>query len=285
MDSLQNSAIHRFRTIVFGYSLFFRGGFQSTNDFALGCDAWWLRRHPSLPKRSKPNAKWFNLLRGAWPREPCATELMEDFPLLVQVVEDPLWTVLDWGDNAADLAEDFIQHVRLNGAPLPPFSNEMMETLCGCPDWKRLAYLVALLCTRAPQYLFHRLWLQKNFTCYLLLVCLTVPCCACCSEFYRHLHALYLLGRIGAVNHWPRDLESFHIALEAQESQWDTLAEKHWFHERDTYSVTMLWCVAASHRLLVPRFAKGHYDCPPGLSKRVHDTLVRHAATRIALVE
>jgi hypothetical protein len=285
MDRLHHSAIHRFRTIVFGYSLFFIGGFQSTNDFALGCDRWRLRRHPSTPKRSKPNSKWFDLLKGVWPREPCATELIQDVPLLAQVLADPLWTVLDWGDNAADLADGFIQRVRLNGAPLLPFSNEMMETLCGCPDWRRLAYLVALLRTHAPEYLLHRLWLQKNFACYVQLVCLTVPCCACCSELYRHLHALYLLGRLGAVNHWPQNLQSFHMALEEQELLWDTLAKKNWFYEWNTFSVTMLWCVAAAHRLLISRFAQGQYECPERLSQRVHHFLSSHAKMVITLVD
>lgn len=283
MDHLRQSAIHRLRTIVFGYSLLFRGGFQSTNDFALWCDRWWLTRHPFTPERSKPNAKWFALLKGVWPH--CAPELIEDFPLLAQVVDDPLWTVLDWEANAADMAEGFIRRVRVNGTPLLPFSNEGMQILCGCPDWRRLAFLIALLRTRAPQYLFHRLWLQKNFSCYVQLVCLTVPFCACCSELYRHLHALYLLGRLGAVDHWPHNLEAFHIALEEQESLWDTLAEKHWYHEWDTFSVTMLWCVAAAHRLLTSQFAQGQYDCPAALSKRVHHTLSSHAKMLITLVD
>jgi hypothetical protein len=285
MDYLRHPAIHKFRTIVFGYSLLFRGGFQSRNDFALWCDRWWLTRHPFTPKRPKPNAKWFALLRGAWPREPCASELIEDFPLLAQVLEDPLWTVLDWEGNAADLAIGFIRRVRINDTPLLPFSNKVMETLCGCPDWRRLAFLVAMLRTRSTQYLFHRLWLQKNFACYVELVCLTVPCCACSSELYRHLHALYLLGQLGAVDHWPRDLQSFFIALEGQESLWATLAKMNWFHEMDTFSVTMLWCVAAAHPLLLPRFAQEQYGCPPGLLRRVHTTLSTHAHTLIKLVD
>lgn len=283
MDDLNHSAVHRSRAIVFGYSLLFRGGFQSTNDFALGCDRWWLARHPLTPERFKPNSKWFDLLKGAWPR--CADELMEDFPVLAQVANDPLWAVLDWETHAPGFAEGFIHRVRLNGAPLLPFSNEMMETLCGCPDWRRLAHLVALLRTSAPQYLLHRLWLRKNFSCYVLLVCLRQPFCACCEELYRHLHRLYLLGQLGGVDYWPKDLQSFHVALEQQESLWDLLAEMNWFHDWDTFSVTMLWCVAATHRLLVSRFAQEQYDCPPGLSKRVHDTLSTHAKTLITLVD
>ncbi|MNQ54692.1 hypothetical protein [Pseudomonas jessenii] len=283
MDHLRHPAVHKLRTIVFGYSLLFRGGFQSRNDFAIWCDRWWLTRHPFTPQASKPNAKWFALLKGAWPR--CAAELIEDFPFLAHVLDDPLWTVLDWEDNAADLAEGLVRRLRLNGAPLLPFSHVGMETLCGCPDWTRLAYLVALLRTRAPEYFFHRLWLQKNFSCYLQLVCLTQPCCACCEHLYRHLHAHYLLGRLGAVDHWPRNIEWFHIALEQQESQWDALAAMNWFHERDSFSITMLWCVAAAHELLLPRFAQGHYDCPRGLWRRVHDTLASHAKTRITLVD
>ncbi len=58
---------------------------------------------------------------------------------------------------------------------------------------------------------------------------------------------------------------------------WDTLAEKNWFHEWDTFSVTMLWCVAAAHRLLISRFAQEQYDCPAGLSQRVNHTLSSHA--------
>lgn len=285
MDHLLNPAIHKFRTIVFGYTLLFRGGFQSRNDFALWCDRWWLTRHPFTPKRPKPNAKWFALLKGVWPREPCASELIEDFPLLAHVLDDPLWTVLAWENIASDAADVFIQRVRMNGAPLLPFTEKGMEALCGCPDWTRLAYLVALLRTRDLSYLIHRLWLRKNFSCYVKLVCLTTPCCACCSELYRQLDALYLLGRLGAVDHWPMDLQAFHEALERQELLWDTLAEKNWFKEWDAFSVTMLWHVTADLRLVASRFAQGQNECPRELLQRVRTTLKNHSETVIKLID
>jgi hypothetical protein len=278
--------IQKFRAMVFGYTLFFIAGYESKHDFAMWCDRRWRARHPLLAARSTPSIKWFDLLEGAWLREdPCRRELKEDFPALRVVEDNPLWTVLDWENIPFDTADVFIQRVRMNGVPLFPFSEKMMETLCGCPDWTRLAYLVALLRTRDLRYLTHRLWLRKNFSCYVKLVCLTTPCCACCDELYQQLHALYLLGRLGAVDHWPMDPQAFHEALERQELLGDALAESNWFHEWDTYSVTMLWCVAATHRLLVARFAQGQYDCPPRLSKQVHDTLSTHAKTLITLAD
>jgi len=277
--------IQKLRATVFGYTLFFIAGYELDRDFAMWCDRWWRARHPHLSARSKPNTKWFDLLKGAWPREPWGRELKEDFPALRIVGDNPLWTVLAWEDIPFNTADVFIQRVRVNGVPLSPFSEKIMEALCGCPDWTRLAYLVALLRTRDLRYLIHRLWLRKNFSCYVQLVCLTTPCCACCSELYQQLHALYLLGRLGAVDHWPMDLQAFHEALERQELLADTLAESNWFQEWDAFSVTMLWHVMANLPLIASRLDQGQNDCPRGLLQRVRTTLTKHSETVIKLID
>ncbi|MBV7477658.1 hypothetical protein [Pseudomonas sp. PDM31] len=286
MSDSSVQTIHKFQAIAFGYTLFCIAGYESPTDFARWCDRWWQSRRPSLPDRQKPNSKWFKLLAGAWPREPWFAELVSDFPVLKDLLDNPLWTVLVWEDIPSDAADVFIQRVRMNGAPLFPFSEKMMEALCGCPDWTRLAYLVALLRTRDLRYLVHRLWLRKNFSCYVKLVCLTTPYRACYSELYRHLHALYLHGQLGEVDHWPMDLQAFHEALQRQKSFWNTLDEKNWIKEWDAaFGVTMLWHVAADLRLVASRFAQGQYECPRDLVHRVKTTLKNHSETVIKLID
>ena len=275
------------RAIVLGYILFFIAGYESTTEFARWCDRWWRSRHPFTPEQSKPNSKWFDLLRGAWPRKPCSRELLDDFPTLARAYENPLWTVLSWPSRSVDLAELFVRRVRVNGECLLPFTCKGMESLCGYPDWTRLAYLVALLRTRAPEYALHRLWLSKHFSSYVLLVCLVKPCCACSSHLYRHLHTLYLLGALGAVDYWPGHLQSFHEALEERELLWEALAENNWFSTWDVQSVTMLWRLQLEPQLralLKARFAKGQSDCPRGLQRRVQTIINQHQKAVIELV-
>lgn len=278
-------AVHKFRAIVFGYTLFFIAGFESTTDFARWCDRWWKSRHPNAPVNQKPNSKWFQLLAGVWPRNPWRAELVNDFLELKDVVDNPLWTVLAWEETSSDAADLFIERARMNGAPLFPFTEKRMEALCGYPDWRRLAYLVALLRTRDLRYLIHRLWLRKNFSCYVKLVCLTTPCSACCSELYRLLHGRYLLGQLGEVDHWPMDLQAFHEALERLELLGNTLAEKNWIKEWDTFCVTMLWHLTEELPSVVSRFSQGQNECPRGLLQRVHTTLTNHSLTVIELID
>ncbi|MHC8381907.1 hypothetical protein [Pseudomonas sp. LB3P14] len=277
--------IQKFRAMVFGYTLFFIAGCKSNRDFAMWCDRWWRARRPRLSARSIPNNKWFDLLKGAWPRDPWRRELKEDFPALRVVEDNPLWTVLAWEDIPTDTADVFIQRVRMNGVPLFPFSEKMMEALCGCPDWTRLAYLVALLRTRDLRYLIHRLWLRNNFSSYVKLVCLTTPCCACSAELYRRLHDLYLLGQLGAVDRWPMNLQAFNKALRRHKLLWGILESKNWLHEWDAFGVTMLWHVIADLRLIASRLHQGQNDCPRGLLQRVHTTLTNHSQTVIELID
>ncbi|WLI10800.1 MULTISPECIES: hypothetical protein [Pseudomonas] len=277
--------IQKLRALVFGYTLFFIAGYELNRDFAMWCDRWWRARHPHSSARSKPNTKWFDLLEGAWPRDPWRRELKEDFPALRGVEDNPLWTVLAWEDIPSDAADLFIQRVHMNGAPLHPFTEKGMEALCGCPDWTRLAYLVALLRTRDLRYLTHRLWLRKNFSCYVKLVCLTTPCCACSSELYRRLHELYLLGQLGEVDHWPMNLQAFNKALRRHELLWGSLERKNWLHEWDAFGVTMLWHVMADLQLIASRFDQGQNDCPRGLLQRVRTTLTKHSETVIKLID
>lgn len=275
--------IQKFKAMVFGDTLFFIAGYESNRDFAMWCDRWWRARHPYLSARSKPNTKWLDLLKGAWPRDPWRRELKEDFPALRVVEDNPLWTVLAWEDS--DMADMFIQRVRMNGLPLFPFNEKGMEALCGCPDWTRLAYLVALLRTRDLQYLIHRLWLRKNFSCYVKLVCLTTPCCACSSELYRRLHELYLLGQLGKVDRWPMNLQAFNEALERHKLLWSILERKNWLHEWDAFGVTMLWHLTADLQLIASRLHQGPNDCPRGLLQRVCTTLTNHSQTVMELID
>ncbi|HHX7104338.1 MULTISPECIES: hypothetical protein [Pseudomonas] len=148
--------------------------------------AWQARSDPTVgagePIPAEYRKRWNALFRGVKWRSTTWERLYPLCPILQGVHDDILWTALDPG-IPSQVFDECLLTWRLSGKPLPMCSPSTMESLCGCPSWRRLGYLLIILRSRSPQFCLLRCWVRKNFLAYCALTSLPP---------YGHLAALAL---------------------------------------------------------------------------------------------
>src|SRR5476651_2286890 len=104
--------------------------------------------HPGEPVPKGYVSAWTARVNGAPMRERTREWLYARVPALREVYENVLWSVLD-PQTKTETFDAALQALRVNGAPLPPWSEAALEALCGCPNWQRLGYLLIVLRSRS----------------------------------------------------------------------------------------------------------------------------------------
>jgi hypothetical protein len=117
---------------------------------------------------------WTARARGAQMNEGTRNWIYSRLPELRGIYEDILWAVLD-PQTKPDIFDAELERLHLNGKALPPWSITALEELCGCPNWRRLGYLLIVLRSESTHYILARKWVQKNFTLYCAQACLMSP--------------------------------------------------------------------------------------------------------------
>lgn len=198
-----NMPVRQLRAIFFGQTLAEAAGFDATGPaIARWGDTWWARR----TRRTTPdsfNHKWADYLTGRLPRNPLRAALIEDFPTLQTVLDDPLWPLLQRLVHPLEDTGCWATQLRLNRRPLRYFNVSRLQRLCGVPDWRRLAGLLSLLGSERSADQLSRTWLCRVFTPYLLCACLDLPGQTDPRHIYGVLEEANLQGKFGLLRDWP----------------------------------------------------------------------------------
>ncbi|MFJ2324711.1 MULTISPECIES: hypothetical protein [unclassified Pseudomonas] len=205
--------VRRLRASFFGHALTVAAGCAATGPgLSRWGDAWWAkRRGRAMPETL--NHKWPDYLTGSFPRQALRTALIEDFPCLQSVLDDPLWPLLQRLVHPHEDTGCWAAQLRLNQCPFRYFSAARLMRLCGIPDWRRLAGLLALMGSERPCDARAQSWLRAVFTHYVLCVCLDLPGQADPLGLYRILEAANRLDKFGPLSAWPNSPEGFQRKL------------------------------------------------------------------------
>lgn len=204
-----NKSVRQLRAIFFGQTLTEVAECAATGPAIAGWgDPWWARfRGRAIPETF--NHKWPDFLTGRLPRNPLRAALIAEFPILQTVLDDPLWLLLQRLLHPLEDTGCWATQLRLNQRPLRYFSAARLQRLCGVPDWRRLAGLLALLGSERSADSRSRSWLLRVFTPYLLCACLDLPGRTDPRDLYRVLDEANRLGKFGRLEDWPSSAADF----------------------------------------------------------------------------
>lgn len=204
-----NKSVGQLRAIFFGQTLAAAAGCAATGPaMARWGDTWWATRK-GRPIPDSFNHKWPDYLTGRLPRNPLRTALIADFPILQTVLDDPLWPLLQRLVHPLEDTGCWATQLRLNRHPLRYFSVARLQRLCGVPDWRRLAGLLALLGSERSADQLERTWLSWVFTPYLLCACLDLPGQTDPLDIYGVLEEANQVGKFGQLRDWPSSPADF----------------------------------------------------------------------------
>ena len=208
-----NKTVGQLRAMFFGHTLAEVAGFEPTGAaITRWGNAWWARRTGrALP--DPLNHKWADYLMGRLPRSGLREALIEDFPILQTVLDDPLWPLLERLLHPLEDTGCWATQLRLNGHVFCYFSAWRLERLCGVPNWRRLAGLLALLGSERTVDYWSRVWLRRVLTDYVLCACLDLPGRIDPRDLYALLEEANHLGKFGQVNNWATSGADFQHQL------------------------------------------------------------------------
>lgn len=226
-----NLGVAQIRGMFFAHTLADSAGCAATGqELSQWGQQWWAARR-GLPVLSTYNQKWADYLQGALPRSIVRGPLIEDFPILQTVLDDPLWPLLNRLVHPQEDTSCWAAQLRLNGRPLRYFSVRRLERLCGLPRWCGLCGVLGLLGSERSADQFARAWLRTVFADYVLCVASTLPAKMDCSFLYRILDEAHRLGKFGDVAGWPSTCAQFERKLRRLDRIRKRLTTRGWINE------------------------------------------------------
>lgn len=289
MSTLSRVAICRCRNRFLGAQMYQISGARDRNEFARWCDYLdrpYLYAVPGgqvIAGGGVANPKWLRLLDdGSQLQTHCLKRLIAAFPVLNQVLQNPLWTLLTWDSEDAERPAAFLQDLLPSCRALVPSSyrcrvNARMSWALGIPDWSRLAMPLALLGCRCPRRMPQRLWLHKYFNDYLTLASLSPECQGCFADLWLLIDN-WLRARGLEPNpsqpDWPVDAAAFADQCVLRNERFADLTEWGWLPADDRTArcaIAMLWCLRiggkAFEKKLQGSLNHGVRRCPPLLMR------------------
>lgn len=179
---------------------------------------------------------WKRARRGATPAPSTQALLFSHFPHLRKLYDNPLWAVtshFDWESEWDELADS----IRLGGRPLDGYPGKLSTLLFDRADWPCLAVHLVLLHTRANRYLFHRLWLARNFTALFALTSVQLPIVHIRAGLQASLSSQIPTAEPVSVNSW----EHYHAICAANQDLLSLLQELGWLQGDDQYLALLIW--------------------------------------------
>ncbi|MNB65384.1 hypothetical protein D3C76_421150 [compost metagenome] len=208
-----NKSVDQLRAIFFGQTLTEEAGCAATGPaLARWGDTWWAKRTGrAIPETF--NHKWPDFLTGRLPRNPLRAALIAAFPLLQTVLDDPLWPLLQRLVHPQEDTGCWAAQLRLNGRPFRYYSAARLIRLCGVPDWRRLAGLLALMGSERPGDVRSQSWLRLVIALYVLCACLDLPARTDPLDLYGVLDEANRLDKFGPLKGWPNSAADFQHKL------------------------------------------------------------------------
>lgn len=251
--------VRQLRACFFAHTLADVVGCAATGPaFSRWGDAWWAK-HTGRRPPDMSNHKWPAYLAGSLPRATVCAPLVEAFPLLQNVLDDPLWPILQRLVHPLEDTSCWASQLRLNGSSFRYHSPTRLLRLCGIPDWHRLAGVLALLSSEHSFHSASQEWLRREFTGYVLCLCRDLPGRLNPLMIYRVLEEGRQQGKLGVVLDWPKSDVAFQLKLHRLDRIQRRLQERGWILGWRPPERLMFWRLLRERKLLA-RLLTSHAD-------------------------
>jgi hypothetical protein len=147
--------------------------------------------------------KWRRYLKGRLPRGKLLNALIDEFPVLAQVLNNPLWEVLRELEEADDHGRSLVRRLKMDGTPLSVRRLKRLQRRISTADWQDLGFWLVILATEPTQNRPVLAFMQTRFVSYLFLI--SVQPCFVGAEtlLYPLLDQHFREGHLALVERWP----------------------------------------------------------------------------------
>lgn len=153
--------------------------------------------------------KWRRYLKGRLPKGKLLNALIDEFPALAQVLNNPLWEVLRELEESADHGRSLVRRLRMDGTPLTGRRLKRLQRRVSTADWQDLGFWLVILASEPTQNRAVLAFMKRRFVPYLFLICVQ-PCFVGAETLlYPLLDQLFREGHLALVEGWPGNNRSF----------------------------------------------------------------------------
>jgi len=200
---------HQLRAIVFINQLIFLAGISRT-PAALEC--WGVAfeaRLGLIGLGGGEPVKWRSYLRGVLPKGELRSALINEFPALEEVLNNPLWAVLHLLEVSSDHGKTLVMKLRLHGNPLHGLQRPRLQRRITTADWRDLGFWLVILAGDLDKYRWAREFVQARFMVYLHLICVQREFTDAAKWLYPLLDYHVGEGHLASPAGWPVSTEKF----------------------------------------------------------------------------
>jgi hypothetical protein len=212
MASSVHSIAHRLKAIVFINQLIFLAGI-SRSPAALQC--WGVAFEERLgligPGGGEPG-KWRSYLTGVLPKGELRSALINEFPALEEVLNNPLWAVLHLLEVSSDHGKTLVMQLRLHGKPLHGLQRPRLQRRITAAYWQDLGFWLVILAGAVDKYRWAREFMRERFFVYFHLICVQPEFTGAQKWLYQLLDYHFREGHLPSIT-WPVSAEAFDIEL------------------------------------------------------------------------
>ncbi|OOQ44935.1 hypothetical protein AO361_17780 [Pseudomonas fluorescens] len=200
---------HQLRATVFINQLIFLAGISRT-PAALVC--WGVAFEARLgligPDGGEPG-KWRNYLCGVLPKGELRSALINEFPALQEVLNNPLWAVLHLLEVSSDHGKTLVMQLRLHGKPLHGLQRPRLQRRITAAYWQDLGFWLVILAGGLDKYRWAREFVQARFIVYLHLICVQREFAGATKWLYPLLDYHFREGHLPSMAGWTVSTEKF----------------------------------------------------------------------------
>mgnify|MGYP001121315618 CR=1 FL=1 len=153
--------------------------------------------------------KWKNYLKGVLPEKELRYALIEELPLLKEVLYNPLWEVLRGLELSTDHGKTLVTQLRLHGKPLHGLHRPRLQRRITTADWRDLGFWLVILASELDKYRWAREFVQERFSVYLHLICVQREFAGATKWLYPLLDYHFREGHLRSIAGWPVSAEAF----------------------------------------------------------------------------
>lgn len=157
--------------------------------------------------------KWPRFLTGVLPAEHLRAALIEEYPVLAEVLNHPLWAVLRQLENSGSEQDHWVEQIRLYDRPLSWRHFAPLQRRLSTANWQDLVFLLVILASRLPNHRRVREFVQERFVAFIYLVSVQPEFAGAERLLYQVLDHHFCAGHLTPVAVWPDNVEGFARSL------------------------------------------------------------------------
>lgn len=209
MTSTEHCLAHALRAIVFINCLILLAGFEGTPaNLERWGEAFEVRVGLDRPGGGF-TGKWRKYLKGVMPESKLQTALIAEFPMLKQVLDNPLWEVLQQLEVSSDHGRTLVSQLRLDGKPLHGLHRKRLQRRISTAHWQDLVWWLVILASDVDKYIWARNFVRERFIAHLHLICVQPEFAGAIKWLYPLLDHHFREGHLALVAGWPVSVEIF----------------------------------------------------------------------------